>query len=74
MWLEPGSAPTGLAHITLIERARVHLRTPHLREIATGRMGLRAHATDHLAPSDWHGLRYRIGEMACVRTPMATPG
>jgi hypothetical protein len=74
MWLKPGSAPTGPAHITLIERVRAHFRTPHRHEIATGRKGLRAHATDHLAPSHRHGLRYGIGEMARVRTTIATPG
>ncbi len=53
----------GLAHITLIERARSHFWKPHLHEIAAGSMDLHAHATDYLAQSHWHGFRYRLGEM-----------
>ncbi|MBL8350277.1 MAG: NAD(P)/FAD-dependent oxidoreductase [Burkholderiaceae bacterium] len=53
----------GLAHITLIERARSHFWKPHLHEIAAGSMDLHVHATDYLAQSHWHGFRYRVGEM-----------
>jgi NADH dehydrogenase len=53
----------GLAHITLIERARSHFWKPHLHEIAAGSMDLHAHATDYLAQAHWHGFRYRLGEM-----------
>jgi NADH dehydrogenase len=53
----------GLAHLTLIERARSHFWKPHLHEIAAGSMDLHAHATDYLAQSHWHGFRYRVGEM-----------
>jgi NADH dehydrogenase len=53
----------GLAHVTLIERARSHFWKPHLHEIAAGSMDLHAHATDYLAQSHWHGFRYRVGEM-----------
>jgi NADH dehydrogenase len=53
----------GLAHITLIEKARSHFWKPHLHEIAAGSMDLHAHATDYLAQSAWHGFRYRVGEM-----------
>ncbi len=53
----------GLAHITLIEKARSHFWKPHLHEIAAGSMDLHAHATDYLAQSHWHGFRYRVGEM-----------
>jgi NADH dehydrogenase len=53
----------GLAHVTLIERARSHFWKPHLHEIAAGSMDLHVHATDYLAQSHWHGFRYRVGEM-----------
>lgn len=53
----------GLAHITLIEKARTHFWKPHLHEIAAGVTDLHEHATDYLAQSHWHGFRYRVGEM-----------
>lgn len=53
----------GLAHVTLIERARSHFWKPHLHEIAAGSMDLHVHATDYLAQAHWHGFRYRLGEM-----------
>jgi NADH dehydrogenase len=53
----------GLAHVTLIEKARSHFWKPHLHEIAAGSMDLHVHATDYLAQSHWHGFRYRVGEM-----------
>ena len=53
----------GLAHVTLIEKARSHFWKPHLHEIAAGSIDLHAHATDYLAQSHWHGFRYRVGEM-----------
>ena len=53
----------GLAHVTLIEKARSHFWKPHLHEIAAGSMDLHMHATDYLAQSHWHGFRYRVGEM-----------
>lgn len=53
----------GLAHVTLIEKARSHFWKPHLHEIAAGSIDLHVHATDYLAQSHWHGFRYRVGEM-----------
>ena len=53
----------GLAHVTLIDRARTHFWKPHLHEIAAGSMDVHVHATDYLAQSHWHGFRYRVGEM-----------
>ena len=53
----------GLAHVTLIEKARSHFWKPHLHEIAAGSIDLHVHATDYLAQSHWHGFRYRLGEM-----------
>jgi len=53
----------GLAHITLIEKARTHFWKPHLHEIAAGSADLHTRATDFLAQSHWHGFRYRVGEM-----------
>jgi NADH:ubiquinone reductase (H+-translocating) len=53
----------GLAHVTLIERARSHFWKPHLHEIAAGSIDMHVHATDYLAQSHWHGFRYRVGEM-----------
>jgi NADH dehydrogenase len=53
----------GLAHVTLIEKARTHFWMPHLHEIAAGSTDLHEHATDYLAQSHWHGFRYRVGEM-----------
>ncbi len=53
----------GLAHVTLIEKARSHFWKPHLHEIAAGSMDMHVHATDYLAQSHWHGFRYRVGEM-----------
>jgi NADH:ubiquinone reductase (H+-translocating) len=53
----------GLAHVTLIEKARSHFWKPHLHEIAAGSIDLHGHATDYLAQSHWHGFRYRVGEM-----------
>lgn len=53
----------GLAHITLIEKARTHFWKPHLHEIAAGSIDVHAHATDYLAQAHDHGFRYRLGEM-----------
>ncbi len=53
----------GLAHVTLIEKARSHFWKPHLHEIAAGSIDVHVHATDYLAQSHWHGFRYRVGEM-----------
>jgi NADH:ubiquinone reductase (H+-translocating) len=53
----------GLAHVTLIEKARTHFWKPHLHEIAAGSMDLHSHATDYLAQSAWNGFRYRVGQM-----------
>ena len=53
----------GLAHVTLIEKARTHFWKPHLHEIAAGSMDLHVHATDYLAQAHGHGFRYRVGEM-----------
>lgn len=53
----------GLAHVTLIEKARSHFWKPHLHEIAAGSIDMHVHATDYLAQSHWHGFRYRVGEM-----------
>jgi NADH:ubiquinone reductase (H+-translocating) len=53
----------GLAHVTLIEKARTHFWKPHLHEIAAGSIDVHDHATDYLAQSHWHGFRYRVGEM-----------
>lgn len=53
----------GLAHVTLIEKARTHFWKPHLHEIAAGSIDVHGHATDYLAQSHWHGFRYRVGEM-----------
>ena len=53
----------GLAHVTLVEKARSHFWKPHLHEIAAGSIDMHVHATDYLAQSHWHGFRYRVGEM-----------
>lgn len=53
----------GLAHVTLIEKARTHFWKPHLHEIAAGSVDMHVHATDYLAQSHWHHFRYRAGEM-----------
>ena len=53
----------GLAHVTLIEKARTHFWKPHLHEIAAGSADLHVHATDYLAQSHWHGFSYRVGKM-----------
>ena len=53
----------GLAHVTLIEKARTHFWKPHLHEIAAGSIDVHEHATDYLAQSHWNGFRYRVGEM-----------
>jgi len=53
----------GLAHVTLIEKARAHFWKPHLQEIAAGSIDVHEHATDYLAQSHWNGFRYRVGEM-----------
>lgn len=53
----------GLAHVTLIEKARSHFWKPHLHEIAAGSIDVHVHATDYLAQSHWQGFRYRVGEM-----------
>jgi len=53
----------GLAHVTLIEKARTHFWKPHLHELAAGSADLHEHATNYLAQSHWHGFRYRVGEM-----------
>ena len=51
------------AHITLIEKQRMHFWKPHLHEIAAGSMDLNVYATNYLAQAHWHHFRYRIGEM-----------
>ncbi|MBE7417622.1 MAG: NAD(P)/FAD-dependent oxidoreductase [Ideonella sp.] len=56
-------ARRGLAHVTLIERARTHFWKPHLHEIAAGSIDIHAHAADYLAQSHWNGFRYRLGRM-----------
>jgi NADH:ubiquinone reductase (H+-translocating) len=53
----------GLAHITLIEKARTHFWKPHLHEIAAGSTDLHTRSVDYLAQSHWHGFVYRMGEM-----------
>jgi NADH dehydrogenase len=53
----------GLAHVTLVEKARTHFWKPHLHEIAAGSVDMHVHATDYLAQSHWHHFRYRAGEM-----------
>jgi NADH dehydrogenase len=53
----------GLAHVTLIEKARTHFWKPHLHEIAAGSIDVHEHATDYLAQSHWNGFRYRVGKM-----------
>jgi NADH dehydrogenase len=56
----------GLAHITLIEKARTHFWKPHLHEIAAGSVDMHVYATDYLAQSHWHHFRYRVGEMVAI--------
>jgi NADH dehydrogenase len=51
------------AAVTLIDRARGHLRKPLLHEIAAGSMDVDEHELDYLAQAHWHHLRYRYGEM-----------
>ena len=53
----------GIAHVTLVERARTHFWKPHLHELAAGSMDLRVYETDYLAQSFWHHFQYRIGEL-----------
>lgn len=53
----------GLAHVTLIDKARTHFWKPHLHEIAAGSVDVNIHATNYLAQSHWHGFRYRLGQM-----------
>ena len=51
------------AHVTLIEKKRLHFWKPHLHEIAAGSMDLAVYQTNYLAQAHWHHFRYRIGEM-----------
>jgi NADH dehydrogenase len=53
----------GLAHVTLIDKARTHFWKPHLHEIAAGTVDLNTHAVDYLAQSHWHCFSFRLGEM-----------
>jgi NADH dehydrogenase len=53
----------GLAHITLIDKARTHIWKPKLHEIAAGSMDVGRHELNYLAQAHWHHFHYRVGEM-----------
>jgi NADH dehydrogenase len=53
----------GLAQVTLVDRARVHLWKPLLHAVAAGSMDPGGHELDYLAQARWHHFRYRFGEM-----------
>ena len=53
----------GLAQVTLVDRARVHLWKPLLHAVAAGSMDPGGHELDYLAQARWHHFRYRLGEM-----------
>ena len=53
----------GLAQVTLVDRARVHLWKPLLHAVAAGSMDPGEHELDYLAQARWHHFRYRFGEM-----------
>lgn len=53
----------GLAHITLIDKARTHIWKPKLHEIAAGSMDVGRHELNYLAQAHWHHFHYRVGAM-----------
>jgi NADH dehydrogenase len=53
----------GLAHITLIDKARTHIWKPKLHEIAAGSMDVGRHELNYMAQAHWHHFHYRLGEM-----------
>lgn len=53
----------GLAHVTLVDRARTHLWKPLLHQVAAGSMDLNDHELDYLAQARWHHFRFQLGHM-----------
>jgi NADH:ubiquinone reductase (H+-translocating) len=55
---------------TLVGCARTHLWKPLLHEVTAGSIDPGDYEVSYLAQADWHGFRYRLGEM--VRLDCAT--
>lgn len=53
----------GLAHITLVDRARTHLWKPLLHEVAAGSINIHADQLDYLAQARWHHFRFALGAL-----------
>ncbi|MGH7079507.1 MAG: FAD-dependent oxidoreductase, partial [Acetobacteraceae bacterium] len=53
----------GIAEITLIEKARIHLWKPLLHAVAAGSKIPGEHELNYLAQAHWHGFRFHFGEM-----------
>lgn len=54
---------TGLADVTLVERARTHLWKPLLHAVAAGSMDPGKHEVNYLAHAHSHHFRYYLGEL-----------
>ena len=54
----------GLAHVTLVDRARTHLWKPLLHEVAAGSMDIHQHQLDYLAQARWHHFTFSQGALA----------
>ncbi|MGH7160384.1 MAG: NAD(P)/FAD-dependent oxidoreductase [Acetobacteraceae bacterium] len=53
----------GIAEITLVEKARIHLWKPLLHAVAAGSKIPGEHELNYLAQAHWHGFRFHFGEM-----------
>ncbi len=51
------------AHVTLVDRNRIHIWKPLLHQVAAGSMDVNRHELDYMAQAHWHGFRIRFGEM-----------
>jgi NADH dehydrogenase len=51
------------ASVTLVECARAHLWKPLLHAVAAGSLDPSQYEVSYLAQANWHGFRYRLGEM-----------
>jgi NADH:ubiquinone reductase (H+-translocating) len=57
---------TGVARITLVDRASTHLWKPLLHEVAAGSMDSHAHELDYLAQAHWHHFAFCHGELSGI--------
>src|SRR5690606_15609966 len=54
---------SGLAAITLVDRATTHLWKPLLHEVAAGSMDANTHSLEYAAQGRWHHFEFQQGEL-----------